>query len=187
MARLLTLERNEAPQMGIDIIPYNCGGTIAFPQTPVDNAACAIATEISNDLAYSGYGISYSMVQSTLTLYLQNVNKNFSPWNESNSAVSTTNYLANQLHYTADQVYAIMWYLYQNAQNSTNYPNAYAILNGTPQSKPSGITNALSGLWDGIQNMLKNLGTVGTILPWAALGLGAVWLYSYLPKPKKEG
>lgn len=164
--------------MGLNVIPYNCGGTISIPLNDLAQAACYIATQIQNDPAYSGMGISYAMIGQIFQAYVANIGKGGAPFTPDNNAAASVTPIAQSLGYTVDQVYAVMWETYSAAHG--NPPSQYAqeVLAASSAVQPGGLDAA----WQGIQNALKSLGTIGTILPWALAAGAIMYVASWLPK-----
>ena len=178
MARLLTLERQS--QMGFDLIPYNCGGTVAFPQTDIEGAECAVASALASDSAYASMKISYATVQTVLNPYFKAVQAGSAAFVPNQNDGQWVSQIAASTSISADVVDAVLWETWNVAQQNPG-SQTYQLWKGTA-STSSGV---FGNLFQGIGNALSGLGAIGTILPWIALGGGVLWVWSMLPKKGK--
>ncbi len=179
--KLVTLERQNFSLDDSGFVnPFNCDGTV-YCLDDFCFAACAITNALSKDSAYKQYNIGYSNILNVLHAYVTAVQSGKSPFTPTDSGVTTVNAVVSATGYTQDTVYAILYTLYTLAQQGE--PHCGGILN---VAAPSTSPNALQQMFQGIENALKSLGIIGTILPWALVIGGGVWLYSYIPKPRRQ-
>lgn len=174
---LVTLERNGPGKLGFDIIPFNCGGTIAFPQNDMEAAECTTANNLQSDPTYKSLDISYSTVKLVLDPYFTSVQGGGPEFTPTNAGAAIAQAIAAEVSVDPDVAYAVLWELWNNAQNNPG-SIVYQLWKGTA-SQSVGI---FGDLFQGIGNLLKSLGTVGAILPYAAGAALIVWGLSYLPK-----
>ncbi|HQT90412.1 MAG TPA: hypothetical protein PL001_00090 [Candidatus Kryptobacter bacterium] len=188
MPKLLTLERQTAQLAGYTWNPevYVCEAS-HFCGSDVCSAACMISTRI--DANSSGYetGLSSDQptIQNILNDYLLLLGKGYGSFQPDNSAAPLVNQIVSDTNQSVNQVYYTLYELYYSAQDGYT-PSVNVLSNKATHNILQGVGNLAQGTIDAIQNLLKNLGTVGAILPWLVAGGAALYVFSWLPKKRKS-
>ncbi len=181
--KLVTLERQNFGLADSGFVdPFTCDGNY-YCLNDFCYAACAITHHMSNDPAYRQYNIGYSNIDNILHAYVDAVKSGQPKFTPTDSVVATVKAVVNATGYLQDTVYAVLYTLYVLAQQGE--PHCGGILN-VAASSVSVSPSIFQQIFQGIENMWNSVGTIGTILPWALVIGGGLWLYSYIPKPRRQ-
>lgn len=171
------------------LVPTNCAGSIEILLSTRTLAACYLANDLAKDSAYASMNLSFDMCKQTIENYVQNVVAGGQKFVPDNSAPNVVNPIVQQTGYTSDQVYAMLYKLYQEAQVSGSY--AAQVITVAPSAQPNvlntvgnNLSKVLTQLPGALGSFFGSIQNITKYLPYVVVIGGAVYVYSWLPKKR---